>query len=210
MVAIPRPAPPIRSPLAIAVPPERMSDPLSDKDKDLLALAAELHRPLARAAKRAYDNGGWLALFGGLTALFGILGPDVVGLIVGGCVLGVGILERRNGERLRRADVEAPRLLARNELCLMVVIVIYALLQLTVFRTTGEELERAAGGALGGLDIKGMASSLTNPVYATVIAVTLLYQGGMALYYRKRRADVERFVGEIPEWARDLIVNMAV
>jgi hypothetical protein len=186
-----------------------MSDPLSETDKDLLAHAAELHRPLARAAKVAHTNGGWLLLFGGIGILLGFMGPDWVSLVIGGAVAGVGFVERRGGERLRRADPEAPGLLARNELVLMAVLVVFGVLLLTLLRSTSEELDKAVGGSLPGVDIEELSNAMTNVVGATTIAVALLYQGGMARYFLRRRRDVERFLAEIPEWARDVVMQMA-
>jgi len=186
-----------------------MSDPLSDQDKDLLAFAAELHRPLARAAKVAHGNGGWLMLFGGIGILLGFMGPDWTSLLLGAAVAAVGFLERRAAERLRRADPDAPQLLARNELVLMVVLVGFGVLLLTLLRSSGEDLEKAVGGSMPGIDLKDISNAMTNAVGATTIAVALLYQGGMARYFLKKRRDVERFLAEVPEWAREVVMQMA-
>ena len=185
-----------------------MSDPLSEQDKDTLAIAAELHRPLARAAKVAHGNGGWLMVFGGIGLLLGLMGPDWVSLLLGGAGVAVGFLERRGAERMRRADPEAPRLLARNELVLMGILVAYGVLLLTVLRGSNE-LEQAVGGSVPGLDVKAMTDAITKAFGATVIGVPLLYQGGMARYFLRKRRDVERFLAEVPEWARDVVVQMA-
>ena len=40
--------------------------------------------------------------------------------------------------------------------------------------------------------------------YGGVIALSVLFQGGNALYYFTRRRHVEDFIAETPEWVRDV------
>ncbi|MGQ0551731.1 MAG: hypothetical protein ACT4PU_00760 [Planctomycetota bacterium] len=179
----------------------------------LLAHAAELHRPLVRAAALARSNGGSLAAFGALTLLFALLTSEFfsvgqfVGLALGTVVLVVGLRERRWGVRLLHADPLAPQALAHGELALLGALAAYALLQLTLLRPSGAELQKAVGGAAGGLDVAAMVESMTNVFYATVLAVAVLYQGGMARYYSKRSEPLERY-RELPEWARNVVESM--
>jgi hypothetical protein len=184
-----------------------MSNPLSAQDQELLGRAAELYRPLARAARIAHVNGSGFVIFGGLTLLVALFEPDYVAILLGACVTAVGIDERRAGDRLSAADPAAPRRLARNELLLLAAIAVYGLLKLTLLRPDGEELERTFGRALPELDVGGLVDSMTTATYATVIAVALLYQGGLARYFARKRADVDRFNAEIPEWARKVVTQ---
>jgi len=186
-----------------------MPNPLTEQDRELLARAGELHRPLARAARVAHSNGTCLAIFGALTILVAMFGPDFPALLLGGCVLWVGIAERRAGARLRNADPAAPRLLARNELILMGAIALYGMLKLTLLRPTSESLEKLIGDSASGIDVKELLDSMTTAVYATVIIVALVYQGGMARYFSRKRPDVERFNAEVPHWARAVIEGMS-
>jgi len=168
-----------------------------------------LHRPLARAAALARGNGGTLVVFGGLSALFGLLGPDPLSLIVGAIVVTVGLLERRGGRQLRQADPGAPRRLAANELALLAAISTYAILSLTLLRPSGAELVAATGGNVAGLDVQELLDSLTNVVYATVLVVTVLYQGGLARYYLARRAPLALYRESVPPWAREIVEGLA-
>ena len=45
-------------------------------------------------------------------------------------------------------------------------------------------------------------------IYGIFIAVTLLYQGGMASYYLRRRAMIESYLRECPEWARRIVQEL--
>jgi len=174
-----------------------------------LQLATELHRPLGRAARLAHGNGSVMLVIGSLSALFGLLGPDGVTFAMGGIAAATGWFERRDGERLRRGDPLAPAALARNELLLLVAVAIYCVLNLTLLRPSGEELERAAGGALPGVDIQALTDQLTNLVYPTLLIVSLLVQGGFARHYARQRAAVERYRSEVPDWARSAVESIS-
>ena len=182
---------------------------LTDAQRTQLELALELHRPLARAANVARSNARGYALFGALTLIVAALGPDALGLAIGAVVTGVGVAQLRAVPRLRAADAEAPRAMARNELLLMGGIALYALLKLTLLRETGEELQAQVGDTSGlGLDIAELSRSLNTLVYSTVLAVTLLYQGGLALYFLRRRPALERYRAQAPEWARTTVESL--
>ncbi len=170
-----------------------------------MRLAAELHRPLARAARLAHVNGSLMLILGSLSALFGLLGPDGVTFAMGGIAAAAGWFERRDGERLRRADPGAPAALARNELLLLGAVVVYCILNLTLLRPSGEELERAVGGALPGIDVRALTEQLTSLVYPTLLGASLLVQGGLARHYARQRAALERYRREVPDWAREAI-----
>src|ERR1051325_1070689 len=108
------------------------STPMSAEDRAWLQRAAELHRALARAAKVGMANGMGYAVFGILSLVFACMGWDIIGLILGGVLLGVGLYERAQCKRLLQADTAAPLRLAYGELVLLGAIVLYGVLGLTV------------------------------------------------------------------------------
>src|SRR5262249_11284577 len=127
---------------------------MTASDKEALRLTAELHRRLARAAAVARNNALGYAVFGALTLLVALFGPDVLGLTIGAVVTGVGVAQLRAAPRLRHGDLAAPRALARNELALMGGIIGYCLLKLTLLRESGAELQAQVGDTSDlGLDI---------------------------------------------------------
>ena len=183
---------------------------LSAEQRSQLEQAVALHRPLARAASLARSNARGYVLFGALTLVVAIaFGPDPLGLAIGAVVTGIGAAQLRATRRLAAADASAPRALARNELLLMGAIAGYAVLKLTLLRETGEDLEAQLGdtGALG-VDIAELAQSMNTLLYTTVLAVTLLYQGGLALYFLRRRPALERYLTGAPEWARTTVESL--
>jgi hypothetical protein len=178
-------------------------------DQEALRSAAVLHRGLARAASVARTNGLGYAVFGALTLLLALPGLDVADSILGAVLLAVGIAQRRTAPRIRRADPTAPLALARNELVLMAAIAVYCGLMLTLLRPSAAqwrtELDAAGGAELG---LGELADSLTTATYAALLAVTLLYQGGLALYFLRRRPLLERYLAGTPAWARAALEAM--
>lgn len=182
---------------------------LTAEQRAQLELALALHRPLARAANLGRSNARGYAAFGALTLLFAALGPDALGLAIGTIVTGVGIAQLRATKQLRGADPAAPRAMARNELVLMGGIAVYALLKLTLLRETGEDLQAQVGDTSAlGISFTELTQSLNTLVYATVLAVTVIYQGGLALYFLRRRSMLERYLAESPEWARTTVESL--
>ncbi|MHC5210361.1 MAG: hypothetical protein ACYTG2_06565 [Planctomycetota bacterium] len=182
---------------------------LSSEERELLQAAVALHAPLARAARLGAANGLGYAIFGVLTLLFSVFGLDLVGLALGAVLLTVGILERRGAASLRHADPAAPGLLARNELVLMGAIVLYATLRLTILRDDSAALEQQLGDTSAlGIDVGELMESMNTMVFATVAAVALLYQGGMARYFLLRRPMLDEYVSTCPDWAREVVEGL--
>lgn len=172
---------------------------------EALRRAAELRVPLVRAAKRANSYAGGYLLLGGLGALFGLVGPDVVSVVVGLAVAGIGWDERRQARLLVRGEPGAARALARDELVLLGIIAVYCALSMTLLRADTRELQAALGGSLAGLDVQAMADRLTNIVYPTVLAVSLVVQGLLARHYARQGPAAARYREEAPDWAREAL-----
>jgi hypothetical protein len=91
----------------------------------------------------------------------------------------------------------------------MCAIVAYAGLRLTLLRDDSAELERQLGDTSAlGIDVGSLMESINTLVFATVAAVALLYQGGMARYFLRRRAMLDEYVATCPEWAREVVQGL--
>ena len=185
-----------------------MHPAMNTEQQEELRRAAELHRPIARAAALGRRNGMSILVFGVLSLLFSLSDFDLLGLSIGGLLIGTGFVEMRTSRLLARADPFAPRILARNELVLMAGISVYCILKLTVLKGGAEELAAQLDGMTDlGTDVVALTESLTQLIYATFLVVTLLYQGGMARYFLRRRGMIEAFLRECPEWARQVVAE---
>lgn len=186
-----------------------------DRDEQLRAGAARL-RPLRRCSRVALWSSLTLIAFGGMSTVFALATLDVGGLAVGGAVLGVGVAEAVFRGQLERGDVRAPRRLALNQVALILAVAAYCLVRLTaspdevgalVFSPeTAAALADAEGPlATMGHDLETMATGLVRIVYGVMLAVIVLAQGSLALYYATRRRALVAYVDETPEWARGVL-----
>ena len=149
------------------------------------------------------------AVFGGFSMVFALSGWDMIGLTLGAVLLGVGLYERAQSKRLLQADTAAPLRLACGELVLLGAIVLYGVLGLTVLPGPTDLLQKQLGDTRElGLDVQKIAASISTIWYTTAITISLLYQGGMALYFRSRRSHVTRYLEEVPAWAREAVESL--
>jgi hypothetical protein len=175
--------------------------PLSAEQLAAFADATERSRKILAAARVATFNGWTFGISAAVSALFA-LGSFTAFVLA----IGLGIVtwnEFRGRTLLRRFDPDGARLLGRNQLGLMALIVLYCLWSIHVSRTTPmaaqfEDLEVALG------DMSEVVAQLTLAVYGGVIAGTVLFQGLNAKYYFARVGMIEAYRRETPEWVLKL------
>jgi hypothetical protein len=177
-----------------------------EADREVLLLGAELRRPIARVAKLAHWNGSAYLVFGGLSLLLS-LPTDFAGLAIGAVLVAIGLRERSQADALLAGDLDAPARLARGELLLMVAVIAYSLVQIAGAGAVGAELEEQLGPGLVDPGLVEAASSMERTVYVAFIAATVIYQGSMALRYRRVAPQLARYVAKVPEWAREVLAS---
>jgi len=182
---------------------------MSAEDRLELVETAKRLEPLKRAARWGRANGSGYVAFGALSLLLSISStPDWIGLLIGAVLVAVGLVERSQAARLGQGDPDAPMRMAQAELALLGAIVIGGVIKLFFSSSASAELRTAAGDLPGlGLDVADLIDSVTRLVYSVVIVVSILYQGGMARYFLKRRNDLAIYLAS-PEWARSLAQTM--
>jgi hypothetical protein len=182
---------------------------MSAQDRLELVETGKRLEPLKRAARRGRANGLGYVVFGGLSLLLSISSnPDWIALLIGAVLIGAGIVERSQAANLAQGDPVAPMRMAQAELALLGVILLGGVIKLVFASTASGELRTATGELSGlGLDVADLVDSVTNLVYSVAMVVSLLYQGGMARYFLKRRNDVAIYLGS-PDWARSLAQSM--
>ena len=181
-----------------------MAPTLSAEDRLELVEAVKRLEPLKRAARLGSANGLGYAVFGGLSILLSISSsPDWTGLLIGAVLIGAGLVERSQAARLGQGDPVAATRMAQAELALLGAILVGCAIKLVFPSSASTEL-REVGDLSGlGLDMGDLIGSLTRLVYSVVMVVSILYQGGMARYFLRRRSDVAIYLAS-PGWARSL------
>jgi hypothetical protein len=181
--------------------------PLSPENVAQLKQARDQGKKLRRAAGVATFSAWSMAVFAALTLPLSL----VFGLwnLVFAVVLGLtAAFEFRGAAGLRRLDVRAPRLLMLNELALGMLLACYGAWQL-IASLTGPNPYAAAIASNPDLremlgPIGELARSASIALYGSVIAVGVLYQPGMAIYYATRGRQLKTYLQTTPPWIVDL------
>lgn len=163
---------------------------------------------LRRVLKTSRLNGWSVALFAGACTLVSLALVDPIGISVCLLVALGGALEVRGHRLLQRRDADGMRWLVRSQLVVLGVIWTYAATRLMSFdeglvREMVTADMRASLNELGVTmeDILPLVRRFFYLLYGSVMAATLIYQGGLALYYRRRTATVELALKTPPAWA---------
>ena len=178
-----------------------MDPSLTPEQRQALAAAKERSRPFMGAARTATFNIWTLGAFAAVTILFGLFSLTAL-------VLGIGMAvvtwnEHKGRAMVRRFDPAGPRLLGRNQLGLMALIIVYALW--SMYQTTAHpDPELAQMDQILGGDTAGLVAELTIYVYLGVIVLTGIFQGLLARYYFARIAMVEAYVRDTPVWVLEM------
>lgn len=194
--------------------------PMSDQDELWFLQAARMHKPLARAAGLARSSGTLMilsAVFSVLAGGLGLAGGDTMG---GGITLGIGLLlfylgltERSCGVELAALNPTAPKRLALNQVVLLLLIAGACVMGVQDAGAAGAATIDTAGLPPDMADkmtaeMENLAPLLIYGVYGVMFVVSLLVQGGMALYYMSRRKLVTAFHEELPPWVTDVVSTL--
>jgi hypothetical protein len=157
--------------------------------------------PAEKALKRvllisAIDGWGVIAL-AGLGSLLALALGDLSSLVLGLLIVGAGIVEIRGRRRLLRRDVSGMRLLVRTQMFLLAVILVYCVSRLGSF-DPGLVLDNLTPDMEAMLKENGVERADIVPAvrmmfyagYGFAAFLTLLFQGGLAFYYRRKTALV--------------------
>jgi hypothetical protein len=124
-----------------------------------------------------------------LTLLFG----DLSGMAVGVMIAFAGVIEIRGRNKLKRRNPDGMKLLVRSQLFLLAVILAYCASRLGSFdgdsamgNLTPDMEAMLKEGGLDKADILPMVRTMFFVLYGGLAVGTCLFQGGMALYYRRR------------------------
>ena len=170
---------------------------------------------LHRVMRTALLNGWSIALFAGFCAFVSLAFGDWVGAFIGTVVTVGGVVEIRGRRRLEQRDAEGGmEMLIRAQLIVMGVIWVYGVERLMSFDLEGTMIELGSAikmisdpdlkamidqVGLSPQDILGLTRITFYSMHATALLVTLIYQGGLALYYRSRREIVREALTAPPE-----------
>ena len=153
---------------------------------------SEVLRRVTRVAR--FDGMSILGVAGAF-ALISAASRDVSGAVIGLLVAGAGAIELHGSALLRAGRGNGMRWLVSSQLYLMTTMLTYVALRManpdisTIRPVVTVEL--AAQIQQAGMTIDQFLLEFLRLVYLCVAGATLLYQGGMTVYYLRRRVAVE-------------------
>lgn len=160
---------------------------------------------LRRILRISGVNGWSVTIAAGLGTLFSLVFTDLIAIITGAVVAFGGITELQGRMALLRGEARGMRQLCLAQLIVLMMLWVYAITQLLTFDAAAllaklpTDILTMAHDA--GWDESALASvfRLANLLtYGVLMLVTLIYQGGLAIYYRHRSPLVAAMLSEPP------------
>jgi len=150
---------------------------------------------LRRVTRVARFDGMSILGVAGAFALISAASRDVSGATIGLLVAGAGAIELHGAALLRAGRGSGMRWLVFSQLYLMTTMLTYVALRMvnpdiSAIRPV-VTVELAAQIQQAGMTIDQFLLEFLRLVYLCVAGATLLYQGGMTVYYLRRRVPVE-------------------
>ena len=141
---------------------------------------------------------GWsIAIFAGLCTFISLLFGEWIGVSIGAMITFAGVVELRGRTRLLRGNISGLDWLIRAQVLILATVGLYAFRNLLAFdeavllaEVTPEIRNAIDQLGISMADIERLMKPIYYGLYLTVIGVTLLFQGGLALYYASRRTKI--------------------
>jgi len=150
-------------------------------------------KTLARVLKISGVEGWSIIILAGLGCLISLALGDYSGVGIGLLIASAGGMELRGRKLLRRRDPSGMKTLARSQLFLLGVVLVYCATRLgsfddaTVMGNLTPDMETALKElGIQKSDILPLVRLTFFATYGGLALGTLLYQGGMAIYYRAK------------------------
>jgi hypothetical protein len=153
----------------------------------------DIEEKRARIAKVAGRNGWSVVVLAGLCLAGSLLEVSVAGILVCLAALASGCMELSGRRRLKQNRPEAGRWLARSQLLLLVAIILYSVSQLLLLDPNEIMMHLSdLRQVMDPNDLKKLIVEIIHILYPSVIAGTVLFQGGLWLYYTRETRKLEQ------------------
>jgi hypothetical protein len=155
---------------------------------------------LQRVLRVANIDGLSVLAVAGILALAAAAAGDYAGAAIGLLVAAAGAIELHGAGLVRAGETRGMKWVLASQPYLLAILLAYCVLRLTNFDATllraamTDEMRDTIQQAGYGVD--EFLRLVYNLTYGTLAIATLIYQGGMTLYYLRRRAAVEAALEE--------------
>ena len=167
-----------------------------------------LSKPIRKAAGYAGFSGWMTLLAGGLSIPFALRNMPMLGFSI--VLAAIGTRELTLRRRLLALDIRSARKLAINQLLLGGAIAAYSIFMLIQAPSTSmiesamqkDAMLTSTPELAGQLDdLKQLELLAKAGMYAILIVMTLIFQGGAAIYYATKANRLRKLHKQCPDWA---------
>jgi hypothetical protein len=159
---------------------------------------------LRRVIKVARFNGMIAVLpVASLCALVALVMGDLIGAIVGLLVAAAGWIEWHGAKLLQRGQARGIDWLVRSQLYLLSIILLYVMRQMLSYDPeyvrsliTPEMNQMFQSAGLNVQQVMPMVRTFFYTMYGSFALIALFYQGGLALYYKRRATKIRTALGK--------------
>lgn len=161
---------------------------------------------IRRAISVAMFDGSTIAIFAGLTLLFGL--TDLPSILLAAAMATIAIIELRAAARLKALDLSALKTLMWNQIAFGSLLFTYGAIQLARCLTGPSPYAAALASEPQLQEMLGPVEEIVKlilyAVYGGLMLVAILGQGGMAWYYASRKKILQQYLSNTPNWVLDI------
>ncbi|MCA9139035.1 MAG: hypothetical protein KDB00_19820 [Planctomycetales bacterium] len=180
--------------------------PLNEEHYRELLTATNQIRPIRRASRVAAFNGWTAAVIAAISLPFAFFGLDGLAITIG--LTTVSAMEFLGRRKLLKLEPSAASWLGWNQVGFLSLIIAYCLWMLL-----GEPPNISANPELSqllGANGQQLYETLNVAVYGSVIVLSVIFQGGNAIYYFTRRKYLVAYHQQTPQWVREFFRVISV
>jgi hypothetical protein len=208
--------------LARPIPNPASLAPLSEAHFALLRRALTCRQPVRKAARTARFSAFTILVIGVAGIPVALFSPSSLSVLAAVGICTVGIVEYAGARRMQRGEVSASRLLGTNQLAFLGLIAAYCVTQMVSFSAAGTGTSllpadmQSQLSQLQGLDqnldheMRAWAPLAACGFYSLVLILSVVFQGGLAIYYFTRRRHLLAFAQATPDWVQRLFNELGV
>ena len=195
-----QPPPPfahLASPAVTAASPQHLEQ---------IAEARKRGKTIRRCASVASTSAWTIAIFGAFSVIFSI--GDYLGMAIGVAMCVLSHFEFKGAKEIRRLDINAPKRLARNQMIMGALMLVYSAIALWTSLNKPSDIDSALGGDPQLTQMVGSIQSFERSgyiaVYTAIAFAAIVGCGGTALYYARRKPFIKKYLRETPPWIIEL------
>jgi len=158
----------------------------------------DIEKKRRRIARIAAVNGWSVAVLGALCLLCSLLWFNAAGILIGLAAMASGCMELSGRRRLKQNRQEARRRLAGSQLLLLAAVVLYSAYHLLLVQPKEilmdfpPDVRMQLSQVMDPKDLQALIAKAIRILYLSLIAATVLYQGGLCLYYTLATRKLDR------------------